>query len=104
MAIWYLSRASLAAALNSVPGNQSGRYRTVQGFVSGSRVVLCMAHGHIRMGMTSTRNFPGAIADSHTRAASRFALRNGSSIDSTSIPYVMDNIRAPGVLRELVGI
>jgi len=32
--IWNFSRTCLAIALNSPPGNQSGRYRTVQGFVS----------------------------------------------------------------------
>ena len=34
MDILYFSRTSLARALNPVPGNQSGTYRTAQGFVS----------------------------------------------------------------------
>ena len=31
MDIWYFSRTSFARVLNPVPGNQSGRYRTVHG-------------------------------------------------------------------------
>jgi hypothetical protein len=86
MEVLYLSRASLATALNPVPGNQSGRCRTVQGFVNYSQVILYGTQRHARIGKASTRNFPGTIADVNACVASMFAVRNGSSIDFTSIP------------------
>ena len=84
MAIWYFLRTSLARALNPVPGNQSGTYRTVRDVVSGRWVMS--GYRDARMGMVSTRNFPGTIADDSVCAALTVALRNGSSVDLGSIP------------------
>ena len=56
------------------------------------------AQGHAHIGMISTRYFPGASTAVVARVASRFALKNRSPTDLMSIPYVMDNIMAPGVL------
>ena len=57
-------------------------------------------HGHARIGMASTRNFPGTKAVLNTHDASRIVLRNRSSVDLGCIPYVTDNMTAPGTLRE----
>ena len=95
---WNWSRTSLARALNPVPGNQSGIYRTVQGFVN----CLWMpdwVDRYTHMGMASTRNFPGIRATPSVRDASKTAARYGSSADLGSIPYVTERMIAPVVLR-----
>ena len=47
MAILNLSRVSLARALNSVPGNQSGMYCTVRGSVEGLSGAFRLLFEHI---------------------------------------------------------
>lgn len=53
--------------------------------------------------MMSARNFPGTVTAVNALVASIIALKNGSSVDLTSIPYVTDIIVAPGMLRGVVG-
>ena len=58
-------------------------------YCSGFRQLLVGAvrvHRHARIGMVSTRNFPGIKAVVNTPDASRTALRIGSSADLMSIP------------------